>query len=337
MTVHVAIEGLTVGHFSDYEGLTGCTVVLAPQGVTASVDIRGGAPGTLETALLSPYASVNEVHGVLLTGGSAPGLGAAAGVSVFLREGGHGYQTQFSRIPLVAAAVIYDLGVGSAQACPRPDDAYQAAASAGPVIEEGSVGVGTGATVGKILGGPGMMKGGIGLSTVRVGGGVTVSALTVVNAMGDVLDEKAEILAGARRDGAFAGSKDLLLKGSAAPTFTPLDSTTLSVVMTDARLDKLQCGVVARMSHDGFARAIDPVHTPVDGDCVFVLATGAWESNVFQVGAAAAEAVAMSIRRAVRIARGLGEVPSVSELSGGAASPVGSTSPGEAPVFKAGR
>jgi L-aminopeptidase/D-esterase-like protein len=316
MAADVAIEGISVGHFSDYEGLTGCTVVLAPGGVTASVDIRGGAPGTLETALLSPYASVAELHGVLLTGGSAPGLGAAAGISTFLREGGHGYATPYARVPLVSAAVIYDLGIGSAEARPQPEDAYRAAASAGPRLEEGSVGAGTGATVGKILGGAGMMKGGIALSSLTIGGGVTVSALTVVNALGDVLDEKGAILAGARRDGGFAGSEDLLLEAPVAPSFFPLDSTTLSVVMTDARLDKLQCGIVARMSHDGYARAINPVHTPVDGDCVFVLSTGARDSNVFQVGAAAAEVVAMSIRRAVRSAKGLGGVPSVSEPDG---------------------
>jgi L-aminopeptidase/D-esterase-like protein len=222
-------------------------------------------------------------------------------------------------VPLVSAAVIYDLGLGSAEACPRPEDAYRAAAAAGPEIEEGSVGAGTGATVGKILGTSGMMKGGVGLSTVIVGGGVTVSALTVVNALGDVLDERGTILAGARRAGSFVGSKALLLEAPSAPSFFPMDSTTLAVVMTDARLDKLQCGIVARMSHDGFARAIDPVHTPVDGDCVFVLATGEKASNIFQVGAAATEAVARSIRRAVRAAQGLGGVPSVTQLIDGVA------------------
>lgn len=311
----MAIEGISVGHFSDREGLTGCTVVLAPNGVTASVDIRGGAPGTLETALLSPYASVSEIHGVLLTGGSAPGLGAAAGLTGFLKERGFGYRTPYARVPLVAAAVIYDLGVGSAQACPRPQDAYQAAVSAGGRIEEGSVGAGTGATVGKLLGAAGLMKGGIALSTVRVGGGATVSALTVVNALGDVIAEDGSILAGARRAGAFADSEELLLTMPAAPTFTGVESTTLSVVMTDARLDKMQCAIVARMSHDGLARAINPVHTPVDGDCVFVLATGDKAANTFQVGAAAAMAVAMSIRRAVRVAEGLDGVPSVKDLA----------------------
>lgn len=317
MATDLAIEGIAVGHFSDYENVTGCTVVLAPGSVTGAVDVRGGAPGTLETALLSPYCSVGELHGVLLTGGSALGLGAAAGVSAFLRERGYGYQTGYARIPLVAGAVIYDLGIGSAAAFPKPGDAYDAAASAGTTIEEGSVGAGTGATVGKILGEDGMMKGGVGLVSVQIGGGVTVNALTVVNALGDVIDEEGAVLAGARRDGAFVGSKEVLMQMAEAPNFGPAESTTLSVVMTDARLDKLQCAVVARMSHDGFARAINPVHTPVDGDCVFVLATGARASNVFQVGAAAAEAVAMSIRRGVRTARGVAGVPSLSDLAAG--------------------
>ena len=313
--VAVGLGGISIGHFSDREGLTGCTVVLAPDGVTASVDIRGGAPGTLDTALLSPYASVGEIQGVLLTGGSAPGLGAAAGLTRFLKEGGYGYRTPFARVPLVVAAVIYDLGVGSALACPRPEDAYQAAVSAGGQIEEGSVGVGTGATVGKLLGPGGLMKGGIALSTVNVGGSVTVSALTVVNSLGDVVAEDGSILAGARRDGSFVGSEASLLAMPAAPTFTAIESTTLSVVMTDARLDKTQCGIVARMSHDGLARSISPVHTPVDGDCVFVLATGDKIANTLQLGAAAAQAVAMSVRRAIRSAEGFDGAPSISDLA----------------------
>lgn len=319
VTANLGIEGLSVGHFTDFEAGTGCTVVLAPSGVTASVDIRGGAPGTLETALLSPYASVRELHGVMLTGGSAPGLGAAAGATRYLRENGWGYRTPYARVPLVAAAVIYDLGVGRPDGCPTPEDAYHAAATAGGMVQEGSVGAGTGASVGKILGTDGWMKGGIALATVRVGGDVTVSALTVVNALGDVLDERGAVLAGARRFGGFVDSQRLLMEMATAPAFNAMDSTTLSVVMTDAKLDKLQCGVVARMTHDGFARAICPVHTPVDGDCVFVLATGRAPSNVFQIGAAASEAVAMSIRRAVRVAQGREGLPSAGDLSQGAA------------------
>lgn len=281
------------------------------------MDIRGGAPGTLETALLSPFAAVGEIHGLLLTGGSAPGLGAAAGVSTYLRENGRGYRTPYARVPLVAAAVIYDLGLGSSEACPRPEDAHLAARSAGPELEEGSVGAGTGATVGKILGADGLMKGGLALSTLHVGGDVTVAALSVVNALGDIIQKDGTILAGARQGGRFVDSSSLLLSLPEAPTFSAMESTTLSVILTNAKLDKLQCGVVARMSHDGYARSINPVHTPVDGDCAFVLATGERPSNVFQVGSAAAEAVAASIRRAVTLAESLGGAPSVGDLAAG--------------------
>lgn len=314
MTVTLAIAGLAVGHYSDLAGRTGCTVVLCPQGVTAAVDIRGGGPGTLDTDLLSPLASVKEIHGLLLTGGSAPGLRAAAGMTAFLRDRGYGYATAFARIPLVAGAVIYDLGLGRPDVSPSPDDAYQACLAADATFEEGSVGVGTGATIGKILGTRAWMKGGIALASLAVGEGITVSALTVVNAVGDVLDERGDILAGARVDGSFADCQRHLLQMSAAPVFRELENTTLSVVMTDASLDKVQCTMIARASHDGMARAIRPVHTPVDGDCVFVLATGERPSNVFQVGAAASEAVAASIRRAVRIAEGCPEAPSLTDI-----------------------
>jgi L-aminopeptidase/D-esterase-like protein len=322
MSVEIQIDGITVGHYTDLVGMTGSTVLLAPAGVTASVDVRGGAPGTLETALLSPYASVSEIHGLLLTGGSAPGLGAASGVTAYLREHGYGYQTPFARVPLVVGAVIYDLGVGRSDVCPTAADAYSAAGSASRTIEEGSVGAGTGATIGKILGDEGWMRGGLGLATVKTAGDVTVAALTVVNALGDVVADDGTILAGARRDGRFVDTEELLLSGSpgarfAAPSFLAMGNTTLSVVMTDARLTKLQCGMVARMAHDGMARAIRPVHTPVDGDTIFVLAAGAKPSTVLHVGSAAVSAVAASIRRAVKLATGTSQVPAYADVSGG--------------------
>ena len=276
---------LSVGHDSDVEGLTGCTVVLAPLGAVASVDIRGGAPGTLETALLSPYASVTELHAVLLTGGSAPGLAAAAGVTAFLQEKGYGYQTPFAKIPLGQRRGHLRPRAGQRAGLPQGERRVPGSGvGRDRTVEEGSVGAGTGATVGKLLNFEGMMKGGVGLASVEVGGGVTVSALTVVNSLGDVLDERGEILAGARRGGGFAGSKASLLAMTSAPVFGAIESTTLSVVMTDAALDKLQCGIVARMAHDGMARAIDPVHTPRDGDCVFTLATGRRPGNVLPGG-----------------------------------------------------
>lgn len=341
MAASVGVAGVTVGHATNIEAHTGCTVVLTPGGAVASIDVRGGAPGTRESDILAPHSSVSEVHAVLLTGGSAFGLAAADGVVSYLEERGHGYRTPYASVPLVTAAVIYDLGVGQPHVRPRPEDGYRAAAAAGTEIEEGSVGVGAGATVGKILGEDGWMKGGFGVAGVNLPGGVTVTALTVVNAFGDVLAEDGSVLAGARAlgSGATAGARAAQATAAAGggepmpggpvfldthryllsledhPRFSNrIEHTTLSVVVTDARLDKTQCWQVARMAHDGFARAISPVHTPVDGDAVFVLSVGTLESNVFQVGAAAADAAAAGIRRAVTLARGLPGVPARAEL-----------------------
>jgi len=281
----------------------------------AAVDVRGGAPGTRETDLLSPFASVSEAHAVVLCGGSARGLGAAEGASAWLEEQGRGYTTLFASIPLVPAAVVYDLGLGDPQARPRPEDGYTAAQSAGRHVEEGSIGVGTGATVGKILGVERCMKGGFGGAALCLPGGVTVGALTVVNAFGDVLAEDGGVLAGARKEeGGFLDSHRHVLSLADHPQFgRMMEHTTLSVVVTDAGLSKTQCAQVARMAQDGLARAISPVHTPVDGDAVFVLAAGTRRSNVFQLGTAAADVVAASIRRAVRQARGLHGVPGLAD------------------------
>ncbi|MHB9150455.1 MAG: P1 family peptidase [Thermoleophilia bacterium] len=324
------MAGVTVGHVTNTEAHTGCTVVLVPDGAVAAVDVRGGAPGTRETDILAPYSSVGKVHGVLMTGGSAFGLAAADGVVSYLEERGYGHRTPYASVPLVPAAVIYDLGVGHPHVRPRPEDGYRAAAAAGVEIEEGSVGVGTGATIGKILGEDGWMKGGFGVAAVDLPGGVTVMALTVVNAFGDVLAEDGTVLGGARAPGTaveagegarattglqFLDSARYLRSLQDHPRFNDrIEHTTLSVVVTDARLDSTQCGQIARMTHDGFARAISPVHTPVDGDAVFVLSVGGRESNVFQVGAAAADTAAAAIRRAVILARGLPGVPALAEL-----------------------
>lgn len=330
MTVEIGIDGVLVGHVTDRSHGTGCTAVLVPRGATASVDVRGGAPGSRESDILSPHSSVSEVHAVLLSGGSAFGLAAADGVVRFLEERGFGYETPYCRVPLVAAAVIYDLGLGHAHTRPRPEDGYQAAAAASATVEEGSVGVGTGATVGKILGEQGWMKGGFGVAGLRIPGGATVVALTVVNAFGDVVAEDGTILVGARsgglgsaevREGAasresrFLDTHEYLLGLYDHPRFaTRAENTTLSVVVTDACLDKIECYQVARMAHDGYARAVRPVHTPVDGDTVYVLSTGSRSAGVFQLGSAAADVAARSIRRAVRLAEGLHGVPGLQDL-----------------------
>ena len=198
MTASIGVPGVSAGHSTNTEAHTGCTVVLVPEGAVASVDVRGGGPGTRETDILSPHSSVGKVQAVLLAGGSAFGLAAADGVVAYLEERGYGHVTPYACVPLVPAAVIYDLGVGQPHVRPRAEDGYRAAAAARDEIEEGSVGVGTGATIGKILGEDGWMKGGFGVSSVTLAGGVTVTALTVVNAFGDVLAEDGSILAGAR-------------------------------------------------------------------------------------------------------------------------------------------
>lgn len=314
MRQELGIEGVRIGHYTNREGGTGCTVILCPQGATGAVEVRGQAPGTRETDILSPFSSVAEVHAVVLCGGSANGLGAASGVARYLEEGGYGIETPYGRVPLVSAAVIFDLPVCDPTARPTADDGYAAAASAGHVVEEGCVGVGTGATVGKLFREDSWMKSGVGLSKMSLPGSVTVAALTVVNAFGDVLAEDGSVLAGALVDGEFVNSHEYILRLTEHPHFGRMEQTTLSVVITNARFSKTQCAAIARMAHDGMARAISPVHTPVDGDTIFVLSLGDRVSNVFQAGLAAADVVAASIRRAVRMAESLGDVKALRDL-----------------------
>lgn len=314
MTQELGVQGIRVGHHTDRQGGTGCTVILCPEGATGAAEVRGQAPGTREIDILSPFSSVSEVNAVVLCGGSANGLAAASGVARYLEEAGYGVQTPYGRIPLVSAAVIFDLPVGDPKARPSPEDAYAAAVAAGTVVEEGSVGVGTGATVGKLFREDSWMKGGIGFSKVSLPGGVIVAALSVVNAFGDVLAEDGSVLAGALLDGEFVNSHEYVLRLTEHPHFGRMEQTTLCVVITNARFRKIQCAAIARMAHDGMARAISPVHTPVDGDTVFVLSVGDRVSNVFQTGIAAADVVAASIRRGVRMAESLDGVKALRDL-----------------------
>ncbi len=308
------VDGIRVGHATDLEAATGCTVVVCEAGAVGGVEVRGFAPGTRETDLLHPLATVQQVHAVLLTGGSAFGLAAADGVMRYLEERGVGFETGVARVPIVPAAVIFDLGLGRHDVRPGPEMGYRAcaAATSGPV-EEGTVGAGTGATVGKLLGLQGAMKGGVGSWAVRLGGGVVVGALMVVNAVGDVVDEDGKVLAGTRdpKSGAFVGSASLLKQGVG---FRPFGSTVIGVVATNARLDKPAVNRLARLAHHGIGRAISPSHTSLDGDTVFALATGTLEADYDAVAAVVPEVVAEAIRRAVRLARGLHGVPGLLDL-----------------------
>lgn len=309
------VAGLRVGHTTDLRALTGCTVVLSEAGAVGGVDVRGSAPGTRETDLLRPMNLVQRVHGVLLTGGSAFGLAAADGVMRYLEERGRGFETGVPgvpRIPIVPAAVIFDLRVGDPRARPTAQTGYDACRAASTTVEEGNVGAGTGATVGKFLGAASAMKGGVGSWSVTLPNGVVVGALAVVNAFGDVLDDRSgTILAGARDPGGagLLNMSKLLQSVEVPPGIGLGENTTLVVVATNARLSKEEVNWLARVAHDGLARVISPVHTLYDGDTVFALSIGDLRSHLLPLGAAAVDAVAEAVKRGVRLAKSAGGVP----------------------------
>lgn len=301
-TTLTAISGISVGHAHDQAARTGCTVVLLPEQTVCGVDVRGGAPGTRETDLLAPAATVQHIDALLLTGGSAFGLAAADGVMRWLRERGRGFVTAHGPVPIVPAAVLYDLGVGDATRWPDSAMGYAAcdAATVQPVVE-GRIGAGTGATVGKLLGQEHASLGGVGSAAGRIAGGVTVAALAVTNALGNVYaPDSTTMLAGVRGpDGAFVESAQLLYGNQANETF---GNTTLCIIATDAPLDKAGCQKLAQMAQDGLARTIRPVHTPFDGDIVFAVATGRGPAaSLLALGALAADLLAAAIARSVAL------------------------------------
>lgn len=301
------VAGLKVGHHTDTRRPTGCTVVLCEDGATCGVDVRGGAPGTRETDLLRPQNTVDQVHAVLLSGGSAFGLDAASGVMRWLDERGLGLAVGSVRVPIVPAAVLFDLNLGDAGVRPGPEQGYAACEAARAAPEaQGSVGAGAGASVGKLFGMARAMKGGIGSACLRLQD-CSVAALVAVNAVGDVLDEQGRVIAGARtEDGRCLLGTTAALEGGACPArMLSGTATTLAVVATDARLGKAQATQLAALAHHGLSRAIDPL-TPLDGDTVFALATGRSTAPVdlLRLGAMAAEVTARAIRQAVRCATG---------------------------------
>jgi L-aminopeptidase/D-esterase-like protein len=302
------VQGLEVGHCTDTRRPTGCTVVLARAGAVAGVDVRGAAPGTRETDLLHPSNLVDRVHAILLAGGSAYGLDAASGVMRWCEEQGIGLPVRFGLVPIVPAAVLFDLPVGDARIRPDAAAGYaacQAASTATPA--EGNVGAGAGALVGKLFGIERAMKGGIGSASVTVDG-VTVGAIVAVNALGDVVDPATGLpLAGARTaDGkALLNIRQAVLQGLAPQPLIAGSNTTIGVVATDAPLTKAQAHRLAQVSHDGLARAINPVHTMSDGDCMFALGTGLAGKNpgMMVLTTLAAEVTARAVLRAVMAAQ----------------------------------
>jgi L-aminopeptidase/D-esterase-like protein len=315
------VRGLSVGHWTDRVAATGCTVVLCgEEGAVAGVDVRGSAPGTRETDLLDPVNAVQRIHAVLIGGGSAFGLDACSGVMEWLESRGRGVEVGPLRVPLVCGAVLFDLPVGRGDV--RPDAAAGEAAcnAASPAaVHQGSVGAGTGATVGKMLGFERATKSGLGSASLLLAGGVTVGALVAVNAAGDVVDPASGVVVAGPRlpGGGFARTSKWLREHDAAIGIG--ESTTLAVVATDASLSKVEVAKVARMAHDGLARTIDPVHTMLDGDTVFALSTGAAgvAADVTTVGSATATALAQAVLVAVRVATSLAGVPAVGELAAG--------------------
>jgi L-aminopeptidase/D-esterase-like protein len=316
------VQGVKVGHFTDSRRPTGCTVLIFENSATAGVDVRGAAPGTRETDLLNPINSVQKVQAILLTGGSAYGLDAAGGVMRYLEEHKLGLSVGSNIVPIVPAAVLFDLPVGDGKIRPTAESGYKAcqAAAAGKV-QEGNVGAGAGATVGKMFGMKSAMKSGIGTASIRVGGsGIVVGAIIAVNSVGDVVDPKAgKIIAGARKpDG--SGFIDTIAEMRAGRLGeAPLGAhTAIGVVATNVAFDKAQMTKIAQMAHDGLARCVNPVHTPSDGDTIFAVATGAINARADHgaIGALAAEAISEAVLRAVMSATALPGLPSYSSLHG---------------------
>jgi L-aminopeptidase/D-esterase-like protein len=307
------IPGIRVGHYTNLEAATGCTVILCDTPATGGVDVRGGAPATRETDLLHPFNLVEEVNAVVLTGGSAYGLDSASGVMRYLEEQGQGYDTGVARVPIVPAAAIFDLGFGSANIRPDAAAGYQACEQAtSEAVMQGTVGAGTGATVGKMAGPSFMMKGGLGSASTLLSAGTLVGALVVVNALGDIIDPHTQqIIAGARNP-----------SGQGFLAANSIGNTTIAVVATTASLSKHQVNKIAQMAHDGIAQIIHPAHTMFDGDAIFALAIGPKSqltthstiaaSQVSTIGAVAATTLARAIIKAVRNATELHGVPAAS-------------------------
>ncbi len=317
------VPGIEVGHAQDETALTGCSVVLCRKGAVGGVDVRGSAPGTRETDLLDPLNLVQKVHAILLAGGSAFGLDAAGGVMKYLEEQKIGVATGAHKVPIVPAAILFDLELGDGSIRPDALMGYQAASNASAdEAREGNLGAGMGASVGKIFGNAGAMKSGVGTCSLVIGGGLIVGALATVNAFGDVIDPATgRIVAGARstklgplklgREHDFADTLETMksLTGRTILRLATRSNTVIGIVATNAHLTKAEANKMAQMAHDGLARVVRPAHTMLDGDTIFALATGSKKGDVSTLGAFAAEAFAQACLRAVRAAGSAGGLP----------------------------
>jgi L-aminopeptidase/D-esterase-like protein len=311
------IEGIRVGHAQDLDAATGCTVVICREGGTAGVDVRGGAPGTRETDLLDPTNLVEKIHAVVLTGGSSFGLDAACGVMQYLEEEGIGFDAMVTKIPIVCAAVLFDLAVGDYRVRPDRKMGYAACLNAGvPGCAEGSVGAGAGATVGKILGMERCMKSGLGAFCVRTDD-LEIGAIVAVNCLGDVIDPKTgETLAGVLDEDAKGclNTEDILIRQFANRRMTFGGNTTIGITVTNASLTKSEAKKVASMAHNGYARTMRPAHSMFDGDTIFALATGKVDADVSVVGLLAARTMEQAVVRAAKKATSLCGLKTYSDL-----------------------
>ena len=319
------VPGIKVGHASDFKALTGCTVILCEEGAVGAVDIRGAATGTREMDALSYLHLVKKIHAVLLTGGSAFGLDAAGGVMAYLEEEGKGFDVVRTKVPIVPAAVIFDFAIGDFRVRPNQKMGYEACLRASKNVEEGSVGVGTGATVGKLFGIERAMKGGVGTSSIQGPKGLIVGALVVVNAFGDIYHPGSNrILAGARkskRSCQFANSSKWIKRGVTRKQFgvpaaadASVFNTTLSVIATNANLSKKELQQVAQIAHSGLAKVISPLHTTFDGDLIFAVSLGKKKGDVNTVGLLGEQALIESVGRAVVKADGFGTIPAYRDI-----------------------
>jgi L-aminopeptidase/D-esterase len=312
------IPGIKVGHYTDKEGVTGCTVILCEQGAVAGVDVSGSAPGTRETDLLRSGNLVEKIQAIILSGGSAFGLDAAGGVMRYLEERGFGHETSVAKVPIVPAAIIYDLNVGNSRIRPGAEEGYRACLAAiDGEVTEGCVGVGTGATVGKILGMERATKSGLGTASQKIANGIVMAALVVVNAFGDVIDSKmGKVIAGPRQLGksGFLSTSELLKSGQFNKAVLPFN-TVIGVVTTNAKLSKAETGKLAQVAQVGVARTIDPCHTMYDGDVLFAVSLGERKGDFMTLGAVAAEVVAAAITRAILRAESMGGILAIKDVS----------------------
>jgi len=303
-----------IGHYTDKENITGCTVILCPPDTTASCYISGSAPGSREIALLDPARKIKAIHAMLLTGGSAFGLNAAAGVVKYLEEEGVGYETDFGIVPIVPAAVIYDLNIGNSKIRPTAENAYQACKQAiDDLNQQGSIGAGTGATVGKWSGLPNAMKGGVGVTTINFGDAF-VHAISIVNSVGDVVDETGTIIAGAIDKNSKIIAEGDISKRWSLPEVGFSENTILSAILTNVKLSKLEANTLSTRAQNGLARAIIPASTSYDGDVIFTLASGQIEKEPDIIYELATEAVRQSIVSGAKNAESLGNYPSMKDL-----------------------